>query len=141
MTLLCLNLDHVLKHLDVTSLSFFPFAYLLTLLLPLSCPQISTVYIMRSQLSALAGGLSFKKAKSYYLLQNSKIVASKFRAQSKVPDQDVGDLDCLSTIPDSWTKIPDRPPGPIFFQIVLDSLLDGLGFGMYSLGFEDLSKR
>ena len=35
--------------------------------LPLSCPQISTAYIMTSQLSALAGGLSLKKAKSYYL--------------------------------------------------------------------------
>ena len=34
--------------------------------LPFSCPQISTAYIMTSQLSALAGGLSFKKAESYY---------------------------------------------------------------------------
>ena len=29
--------------------------------LPLSCPQISTAYIMTSQPSALAGGLSLKK--------------------------------------------------------------------------------
>ena len=42
----------------------------LTLYLPLSCPQISTAYIMTSQLSALAGGLSFKKAKSYYFSPN-----------------------------------------------------------------------
>ena len=38
----------------------------LTLALPLSCPQISTAYIMTSSVSVLAGGLSLKKAESYY---------------------------------------------------------------------------
>ena len=63
------------KALSCDVVSFFPFAYLLfrsqvghplTLYLPLSCPQISTAYIMTSQFSALAGGLSLKKAKSNY---------------------------------------------------------------------------
>ena len=67
---------------------FFPFAYLLiypqvghplTLSIPLSCPQISTAYIMRSQLSALAGGLSLKKAESYYCHGEIPLFIKKFK--------------------------------------------------------------